>query len=220
MARVTISKALMESVTNKLGSFRNKELSQLKNPTKNLTFAANEPFIQEYMWEGRLDLQNLLPQSWLNNNKHEVGFKFNCEDKTAVIGWYESDAHVTIDFSTHPIPNHMACSRQVIKVSSEVSARYGMDKLITLKNDRDAIVERYSKVREDVVSFLNKCKSLNEALKLWPAIYVYVGEEFVQKAQEIRPKNERRVSEAMNALSQIDVDAVQATAVAARLADT
>jgi hypothetical protein len=80
MARVTISNALVDSVNSNLKMFKHRELNQLHNPTKGLTFAANEPFIQEYMWEGRLDLQSLIPQSWLNKNKNEVGFQFNCTD--------------------------------------------------------------------------------------------------------------------------------------------
>jgi hypothetical protein len=220
MARVAISKGVLESVGDNLLQFKMKEINQLHNPTKGITFAANEPFIQEYMWEGRLDLQSLLPKSWLKNDKREVGFKFNCEDKSADVGWYEADAHVTIDFTTHPIPYHMTNGRQVIKVSPEVSAQYGMDKLIKFKADHEAIYERYSKVKEDVMTFLNKCKSLNEALKLWPAIAAYVDKDYVEKVNEVKPKGERRISEAMDALAKIDVDAVQATAVAARLANT
>jgi len=220
MARVAISKGVLESVGQNLTSFKIKELNQLHNPTKGITFAANEPFIQEHMWEGRLDLQSLLPQSWLKNDKREVGFKFNCEDKSADVGWYETDAIVSIDFSTHPIPYHMTDRRQVIKVSPEVSAQYGMDKLIKYKADSEAICERYRKVKEDVMTFLNKCKSLNEALKLWPAIAAYVDKDYVEKVNEVKPKGERRISEAMDALTKIDVDAVQATAVAARLANT
>jgi hypothetical protein len=110
--------------------------------------------------------------------------------------------------------------RQIIKVSPEVSAQYGMDKLIKYKADHEAIVERYRKVREDVATFLNKCRSLNEALKLWPAIAAYVDKDYVEKVNEVKPKGERRISEAMDVLAKIDVDAVQATAVAARLANT
>lgn len=220
MAQVAISKGVLESVGNNLLRFKMKELDQLHNPMDELSFSGNEPFIQEHMWEGRLDLQSLLPQSWLYKGKREVGFQFNCTDMVSKIEWYETDARIEIDFTTHPIPRHMSEGRQIIRVSPEVSAQYGMDKLIKYKADREAIVERYSKVKEDVMTFLNKCKSLNEALKLWPTIAAYVDKDYVEKVNEVKPKGERRISEAMDALAKIDVDAVQATAVAARLANT
>lgn len=220
MARVTISNALVDSVNRNLKAFKQRELNQLHNPTNGLSFSANEPFIQEHMWEGRLDLQSLLPQSWLYKGKREIGFEFNCTDMVSEINWYEADARIEIDFTTHPVPRHMSEGRQIIRVSPEVSAQYGMDKLIKYKADHEAVVERYRKVREDVKTFLEKCKSLNEALKLWPAIAAYVDKCYVDKVNEVKPKGERRISEAMDALAKIDVDAVQATAVAARLANT
>ncbi len=220
MARVTISNTLVDSVNNNLKMFKHRELNQLHNPMDELSFSGNEPFIQEHMWEGRLDLQSLLPQSWLYKGKREVGFQFNCTDMVSKIDWYETDARIEIDFTTHPVPRHMSEGRQIIRVSPEVSAQYGMDKLIKYKADYEAIVERYRKVREDVATFLNKCKSLNEALKLWPAIAAYIDKDYVDRVNEVRPKSERRISEAMDALAKIDVDAVQATAVAARLANT
>jgi hypothetical protein len=221
MARVTISNALVDSVNRNLKAFKQRELNQLHNPIMDgLSFSGNESFIQEHMWEGRLDLQSLLPQSWLYKGKREVGFQFNCTDMVSKIDWYETDARIEIDFTTHPVPRHMTESRQIIRVSPEVSAQYGMDKLIKYKADHEAIVERYRKVRQDVATFLNKCKSLNEALKLWPAIAAYVDKDYVEKVNEVKPKGERRISEAMDVLAKIDVDAVQATAVAARLANT
>lgn len=220
MARVAISNALIDSVKNNLRVFKNKELNQLHDPTDGLSFNANDHFIQEHMWEGRLDLQPLIPKHWLFTGTREVGFKFNCTDMTSEISWYETDARIEINFSTHPIPKHMSDTRQIIRMSPELSAQYGMDKLIKYEEDCKAIEERYAKVKEDVMAFLNKCKSFNEAVKLWPAIATYVDKDFVDRVNEVKPKGERRISEAMDVLAQIDVDAVQATAVAARLANS
>jgi hypothetical protein len=220
MARVAISNSLIGSVENNLRMFQYKELKQLHDPTDGLTFSANEPFIQEHMWEGRLDLQPLIPESWLYKGKREIGFKFNCTDMTSEISWYDADARIDIDFSTHPVPRHMAETRQIIRVSPELSAQYGMDKLIKYQEDHKAVEERYAKVKQDVITFLNKCKSFNEAIKLWPAIATYADKDFVDRVNEVKPKGERRISEAMDVLAKIDVDAVQATAVAARLANS
>jgi hypothetical protein len=222
MARVTISNALVDSVNNNLKAFKQRELNQLHNPIMDgLSFSRLTSHLFRNIC-GRVGSTFKVFYRSLGCIRVNMRLVFSLTVPT----WFQKligTKQTPVLKSTSPLiqcQDHMTESRQIIRVSPEVSAQYGMDKLIKYKADHEAIVERYRKVREDVATFLNKCRSLNEALKLWPAIAAYVDKDYVEKVNEVKPKGERRISEAMDALAKIDVDAVQATAVAARLANT
>jgi hypothetical protein len=76
---------------------------------------------------------------------------------------------------------------------------------------------RWDKVRTDVLKFLENCKSLNEAIKLWPDIRIYIPKQYIERVEK---KAERSVStnSALDILKGIDTDGAVAAAIGARLA--
>lgn len=86
-----------------------------------------------------------------------------------------------------------------------------------LERYEEALVEaeinlRWAKIMNDIVEFLGKCKSLNEAVKLLPAVKMYVDKGDIQRM-------ERKVERAprQELVSGVDTGAITASAVAARL---
>jgi hypothetical protein len=63
------------------------------------------------------------------------------------------------------------------------------------------------------MAFLGKCKSLNEALKLWPGVKMYIPREYIERVER---KVERKVRE-KEILEDTPVDTLTAAAIAARL---
>ena len=81
------------------------------------------------------------------------------------------------------------------------------------KEIRTTIQEKWDKVNKDIQAFLSKCKSLNEALRLWPALKVYVPEEYIDR---VNHKVERRQRET-EIIESVDIGELTAAAIAAKL---
>lgn len=90
-----------------------------------------------------------------------------------------------------------------------------LDKIAKSKA-RHEIERRWNDVRTKVVEFLNSCKSLNEALKLWPEIEHYIPKEYMERVLQKREKS-TTVSRAAEVLGSIDTQELTAAAVIARL---
>ncbi len=76
------------------------------------------------------------------------------------------------------------------------------------------IEARWTKLEKDIMSFLDKCKSLNEAIKLLPSIKMYVAQDDIERV-------ERKVARAPREDLLVDVDAgaITAAAIAAKLSE-
>jgi hypothetical protein len=83
--------------------------------------------------------------------------------------------------------------------------------------EQRVINNKWKKVTEDVMSFLDSCKSLNEALKLWPDLRVYIPDDYINKAEEKTVKAKAAESKAMEILKQIDTDHAISSAVMVRI---
>lgn len=78
--------------------------------------------------------------------------------------------------------------------------------------------DRWSKVEEQVTGFVSKCKSLNEAIKLWPDVQRYVPKQFLDRVAKKAEKSASAASQGAEALKGIDVDMVNTSVVLARMA--
>lgn len=90
--------------------------------------------------------------------------------------------------------------------------------LIDLLLARKEIEDRWEKVRLQVKKFLQASKSLNEAVKLWPDVRRYIPDSYLKRVDQKAEKKVREESAAMEALKAIDLDAVNASTVLARMA--
>ena len=80
------------------------------------------------------------------------------------------------------------------------------------------IAARWEAVQTQVSSFLNACKSLNEALKLWPDLRRYVGAEYLAKVAEKAEKPVKDQSAALARLAAMDMENIAVSNVLARMA--
>lgn len=77
---------------------------------------------------------------------------------------------------------------------------------------------RWDAVSTQVNNFLSSCKSVNEALKLWPDVSRYLTKQTIDKVNEKSVKQTRDASTALEALQAIDMDQANTSAVLARMA--
>jgi hypothetical protein len=83
----------------------------------------------------------------------------------------------------------------------------------------DALIEmainaRWEKIKVDIDEFLQKCKSLNEAVKLFPGVRMYIHRDDIERLDR---KLERPTQRA-KIVEQVDTEGLTAAAIAAKLA--
>lgn len=82
------------------------------------------------------------------------------------------------------------------------------------------IEARWIKVENQIVKFVEQCKSLNEAIKLWPDVATYVPQTYLNKIAEKPPAKAKTASTAAEFLKNVDTNIVKASEVAVRLAQS
>jgi hypothetical protein len=74
---------------------------------------------------------------------------------------------------------------------------------------------RWDNTENKIVEFLQSCKSLNEAVKLWPDVTLYVEKCDIDRMGVKREKVKE--SKALEALKELDTDALVSNAVISRM---
>jgi hypothetical protein len=78
---------------------------------------------------------------------------------------------------------------------------------------------RWHLIKSEVLAFVDTCKSLNEAVKLWPDIKRYVSQDYVDRLDRVVDKvKSDKGAAALAKLKLMDLDRIAASTVVARLA--
>jgi hypothetical protein len=96
----------------------------------------------------------------------------------------------------------------------------GVPELLTAWDNQlvmDEIKQRWRKVKEDLMAFLGKCTTLNEAVKLYPQVKLYISKNEIDRLEYKRPAppsdKERRkavLGDSLAALHEVTAAAVSA----------
>lgn len=211
---VAITSRLIDDVISQINLMRNKELDSM--PTHALSksqLLARR--IQDKYWSDRQHLMPQIPVEWMDKSK-------SC---ALTIHWTDENAQVKKAFTSFEFDNPLLLppKSNAYRMDFEVNLNYETDeelraefRKVTQRSEAEA---KWAGVKEQVVAFLRKCKSLNEALKLWPHVALYIPKGDLARAEEKREKREKKVveSDAMEALKAIDTDQLVAAAVGARM---
>jgi hypothetical protein len=84
------------------------------------------------------------------------------------------------------------------------------------QRQRIEINNKWKAIQEQVKSFLNAAKSLNEALKLWPALALYIHDQYINRVNANTARSQT-VSKAADILATIKTDEITAAAVSVKL---
>jgi hypothetical protein len=199
MAYVAISGDLITRVEQKINGMKIKELNTIgEKPDKG--FDENSEYLLGLMWGEHIHLKDILPDSFVS--------KYN-------------SFGVTSPYSTSRIYIYTKGNTKVPpKVSNYIdNVDWEHPEFVELKKWLDTEQEinlRWHKTKNDVRGFLQKCKSLNEAVKLWPDVEMYIDSSDLSRMNVKKEKSEK-TNAAMEALKSLDTDALTANAVIARM---
>ena len=221
MAYVAISNDLIARVRNRIKSMRQAEVDSVL-PQNNVVMMDASELYNRGAWGDHTHLISAIPKDWLAKPEDatvyaEGGYTDptgkDCIVKTALVFKQCTAAYrrpSTDYWNQANATHHIASLRGLPPIP-------GRDELIARWEQACAahdVVARWNKVESDILDFMRNCKSLNEALKLLPAIRMYVDKDDIERVERkiVRAPREHLVAE-------IDAGSIAAAAIAARLTE-
>jgi hypothetical protein len=231
MAYVAISDKLIMAVKNKLYSMQCSELHA--SPRAALTLDETDmTAVEALIWGEDLPLKATMPTKWMRPCKRvDIQFRKSPTEDDMVRYRDEIQCELYRPLNLPPKANNTGRIEGVnmstnyegaiayIEVSADHFTSEKFDVVRASLRTRGEIVVRWEKVTEQVLEFLRNAKSLNEAIKLWPQVAIYIPSEYVAKVEEKR-ETSKTASRAAEVLGKLDVDAALTSAALARMASS
>lgn len=220
MAYVAVSGEVKNSIRSTIQGLRNTELNSLASLDSFDTDVKNSDSLKQMLidrcWNPVADLRERLTP--FNRN-----VKVLVEAKTNyVVGNYERTVKRTIEMGEMALPCVASFEHNYwgVRKSFELTCEdhEALAPLRDIMVARDECTQRWAAVETQVMTFIEKCKSLNEAVKLWPDLRRYIDDEYIERLDKKVERTKPEKSAAADALKAMDVDLVNSSVVLARMA--
>lgn len=211
MAFVAISRDFISRVQSKIQTMANAETKTLGDKPV-ITANANSPDILKATWGEHIHLHGVIPNNWMRHSE-TVRLQFQvpgAEGTPNETTWcFEIKTNSgSFDFP----PNYSWYDNKDIDPSTPLLAT-----LVEYATKAKEIEARWRKVNDQVLQFLESCKSANEAIKLWPEVITYFHPDDVKRLEAKTARSGGKDSAAAAVLAGIDQGEVMSAAVIARL---
>jgi hypothetical protein len=215
MAYVAISNNLVQSTQANINKMRDKEKAAVTAPPERVSVSNKDANLELLIWGDHLRLRDQMPNEWKKaynrinariqyewapENTAQFEFVFESVDPIEVPQSNENSYYghnIIVPESSHLLPPQARAALEHQKFCRQTDAKW-------------------QDVRAKVTQFLESAKSLNEALKLWPALALYISDEYIDRVNN-NPKREKVASKAEEILASISIDDLTAAAVASKL---
>lgn len=194
---------------------RDKEKASVPAPPERINVSNKDANLELLVWGNHLHLRDQMPNEWKKTynrinariyyewapeQKASFDFAFETTDPIEVPQCNENSYYghnIGVLETSHLLPQQARAATEHQKFCRQTD-------------------EKWKAVKEQVTTFLNAAKSLNEALKLWPALSLYISDEYIDRVNN-NPKREKMASKAEEIMASISIDDLTAAAVASKL---
>jgi hypothetical protein len=220
MATVGITQDLIKRVTQKIEGMRKAErASDLPDIDKNYSVDASKLYNIGCWGAQHVHLLESIPKEWLS----KMG-----DVNITIEGWTEDAVH--LKSSVRFTGMTFAYARPKDSYYQKTDSSLTLDEVRSFPEETpgraellqrwdDAVIElainnRWAKVQKDITEFLGKCKSLNEAVKLFPGVRMYIHYEDLERLDRKAERSTQRAK----IVEDVDTAGLTAAAIAAKLA--
>jgi hypothetical protein len=209
MAYVAINETLKTQVAHMIDAMQISEIKATFGenlyawPTMNLL--PNDPLFDKF-WEDGPQFRGQLPEKWLTKVT-QADVHVRIEGDMCVQNRYNISGKLLV-------PPHVPSYAPDID-APESDTRFAEVRMRLIQVNE--VYKRWKSVKEQVIDFLSECKSLNEAVKLYPDIVHYVPATVLSKLNEQKVRAAKDVSAAAAKLAEMDTTALSAAPVLARI---
>lgn len=220
MATVYITKELITRVQQVIDKMRKAErASDLPNIDKNYSVDASQLYNIGCWGSDHVHLKDVIPKDWLSkieNGNINIGGTLD-DGAKLLASVYFNGMTMAYQRPSKDYWNKSNSELSIEQVRAMPEDMLGRAEL--LQRWDDAVMEfslnaRWKKVSDDISEFLKKCKSLNEAVKLFPGVRMYIDIEDIERLER---KIERQ-SQRKAIVQSYDTEGLTAAAIAAKLA--
>lgn len=219
MAHVAISNHFIERVVDKIARMEKAELNTLGTEPA-IVVSIDSPPLVNAIWGQHIHLKDMVPRDWCNvNGTARLAFdttstQTNSDGKEAPVscGFTVSappDQHFKF------VPN--SYWHTAFKIRPEDVDHPDIKEAIAYGNAKAEIGTRWANVRLKVTEFFKSCKSMKEAVTLWPECKAYIDNEDIERFEKKVTKTASSDSEAAKVLAGMNTDELMGAAVVARL---
>ena len=210
MAYVAISNQLMDEVRSKINRMKEAEVNSIPAATDNLAFNYVPTDFEKLVWGEHYHLKDVIPSSWKRNVSDLCGYtEYEHNGRTMKTRLYIKLAN---KIGVPPDQNSYTAHFLMTEDHPDMAPIIQRDKQI------DDINTKWNAIHTKLRDFLNNCKSLNEAVKLWPDVRIYIPQSYMDRMLAKSERTAEKISKASEFLKQIDTDTAIAAAVGARMA--
>jgi hypothetical protein len=217
MATVNITKEFKERVQNRIRSMHLKELeTELPNLNKINVIDASYLFHYGCWGKDHMGLVYAIPGEWLSkvtDSRIEIKGELDGKPTACSVRFAGMNAFQRPTDSYHN-KSISAIEYEDLVALPDVIA--GRDEALQAWEDNKQVVEikaKWDKVERDIIDFLDKCKTLNEAVKLFPAVRMYVDRDDIERLE----RKAVRITERRKIVQEMATDELTAAAIAAKL---
>jgi hypothetical protein len=218
MAFVGISQQLKADVRGKISNMQYAEVNSLgPDPKNSFTATGTESWFLEKVWGEHLPLRNLMPDSWCTARSEvfDLHIKLNWDGTESSLRQYDFYIRMRSTGIKLP-PVYMRNSDIYVGFTPSEQLPPELQTVSQYITQVKEINARWNNVQSKVSDFLGHCKSLNEALKLWPDLKMYIPTEYITRVEKKTERSSER-SSAADVLATINTDEIAAAAVIARM---
>ena len=216
MAYVAISKALIDDTERNINNMRDKEKATIPEVPNEIRLDPADHLVIDMAWGANKDLRARLEplDDWIQPvDSIAVYIQLSEVDKKASFYIRSSGDRFRVpNYRSNGYNNMVRTIDETHSFAQIVAAAY-LERYKQLL----AIDAKWKEIREQVNKFLNASKSLNEALKLWPALSLYVSSNYINRVNEAVTRN-KTASDAEAILASMKTDEMTAAAVNVKLA--
>lgn len=219
MAYVSISKELIDGIKNGMNAMRNADAESYHEATQVKHVDSFDDRVMELLWGDDRAVMTSIPVSFTHQvSSIRVNLIIPNEDGTTTDSWKNrTEFYIKPNTGSFVAPNRESNPSELTINSLAIDDPFvkdWMDYKITIRD----VNLKWDKLTKQVITFVEGCKSLNEALKLWPDVKLYVPNKYMERVEKKVEKSNAVSSSAMDALKNIDTDFAVGAVVGARMA--
>lgn len=217
MATVYITQELLGRVSSVIDRMRDADITTQNAETGKPIELDTSEFLTKAMWGDKIHLKDQIPYDWLSvNTGPTMTVSVTLEDgnKMQSMIHFRNQKVLNRPHTDRWSEPKIECTKAFLDAHADMTGVQNILNYLERMDLNREIKTKWNKVDTDIKQFLSKCKSLNEALKLWPGVKLYIPQEYINRVEH---KVERKVRE-KEIKESVATDELTAAAIAAKLA--
>lgn len=213
MAYVAISSALIENTMGNIEKMCDKEKKQLGEVPNDVRLDPEDHLAIDLAWGKYKSLRESFDED-MTQSVDNISVNIDLAGLDTKVCFYIRSTH-----DRFVVPNYRSNGYNSMNKNIDETHSFAMtvaSAFVSWQRQRIETNAKWKAIQTQVRQYLEASKSLNEALKLWPALALYISDNYINRVNENASRS-KTVSKAADILASIKTDEITAAAVSIKL---